>query len=420
MSTIAVIGLGYVGLPLAVALAQKHRVTGFDIDAERIRELNDGYDRTGEISPETLKQGRANWRSNPASMKGADIFIVTVPTPVDEKNEPDLTAIVSASQSVGRELQPGAVVIYESTVWPGLTEEICAPELESASGLKCGRDFHLGYSPERINPGDSQHTLHTITKIVAGESPEIARRVAALYGSINGGNIHIAPDIRTAEAAKVIENAQRDINIAFVNEVAQICHKLELSSADVLEAAGTKWNFLPFTPGLVGGHCIGVDPYYLAHRAKKAGHQPKVILAGRQINDSMVEFVSNHIDARLPKSGAKILVLGLTFKKNVRDLRNSLVAKVIQELRAKGHIVDVHDPLADGAEARELYGIELLADIQDAQRYDCLVGAVGHDLYGTINAAQIARLLNEDGLLADIAGMWRSMALPAGLHRWQL
>ncbi len=420
MSIIAVIDLGYVGLPLAMALAGEHDVTGFDIDAERIRELNDGYDRTGEISPDTLKQGRAKWRSDPAAMKVAEFFIVTVPTPVDEKKEPDLTAIVAASQSVGRELQPGSIVIYESTVWPGLTEEICAPELESASGLKSGRDFHLGYSPERINPGDSRHTLNTITKIVAGESPEIARRIAALYGSINGGNIHVAPSIRTAEAAKVIENAQRDINIAFVNEVAQICHKLDLSSADVLEAAGTKWNFLKFTPGLVGGHCIGVDPYYLAHRAKQAGHQPEVILAGRQINDSMVEFVSSHIAARLTASGAEILVLGLTFKKNVSDLRNSLVAKVIHELRAKGHTVDVHDPHADGAQARALYGIELLADIQDSGRYDCVVGAVGHDRYSTIDAAQIAGLLKDGGLLVDIAGMWRDLALPAGLRRWQL
>ena len=420
MSTIAVIGLGYIGLPLAVALAGKHDVTGFDIDADRIRELNDRHDRTGEISPESLKQAGAKWDSNPAAIRGVEYFIVTVPTPVDENNEPDLTAIVAASQSVGRELQPGAIVIYESTVWPGLTEEICAPELERASGLKCGHDFHLGYSPERINPGDSEHTLNRITKIVAANSPKIAQRLAALYGSINDGNIHIAPDIRTAEAAKVIENAQRDINIAFVNEVAQICHKLNLSSADVLAAAGTKWNFLKFTPGLVGGHCIGVDPYYLAHRAKLAGHQPEVILAGRHINNGMVEFVSDQIDARLSASPAEILVLGLTFKKNVPDLRNSLVAKVVDELKAKGHKVDVHDARADSGDARALYGIELLADIPDAGHYDCLVGAVGHQRYGAIDAAQIERLLRDGGLLADIAGMWRALVLPAGLRRWQL
>ena len=420
MSTIAVIGLGYVGLPLAVALAEKHDVIGFDIDAERISELNDGHDRTGEVSPETLNRGRAKWHSNSAAIKGVEYFIVTVPTPVDENKEPDLTAIVAASECVGRELQPGAIVIYESTVWPGLTEEICAPELERASGLKRGMDFHLGYSPERINPGDSQHTLSTITKIVAGESPEITQRIAALYGSINGGNIHIAPNIRTAEAAKVIENSQRDINIAFVNEVAQICHKLDISSADVLEAAGTKWNFLNFTPGLVGGHCIGVDPYYLAHRAKQVGHPPKMILAGREINDGMAEFVSSQIAARLPPSGAKILVLGLTFKKNVPDLRNSLVARVIHMLRAKGHSVEVHDPHADPGEAQALYGIELSADLPAEERYDCVVGAVAHDDYSMLNAPRVTALLQEGGLLADIAGMWRSLTLPPGLQRWQL
>ncbi|MDP6591397.1 MAG: nucleotide sugar dehydrogenase, partial [Alphaproteobacteria bacterium] len=393
MSNIAVIGLGYVGLPLAVALAGQHDVTGFDVKAERIRELNEGYDRTGEISPEALKEAGAKWHSSPAAMKGCEIFIVTVPTPVDEKNEPDLTAILAASRSVGREIQRGAIVIYESTVWPGLTEEICASELEGASGLTCGEDFHLGYSPERINPGDSRHTLKSITKIVAADTPEIARQIAALYGSINGGNIHIAPNIRTAEAAKVIENAQRDINIAFVNEIAQICHKLDLSSADVLEAAATKWNFLEFTPGLVGGHCIGVDPYYLAHRAKQAGHQPAMILAGRQINDGMAEFVCDHIDAKLGAPGGDILVLGVTFKKNVPDLRNSQVARVIHELRAKGHSVEAHDPHADAGEARALYGIELLADIPDAGRYECIVGAVGHDRYASLDAARIAGLL---------------------------
>ena len=420
LSTIAVIGLGYVGLPLAIALATKHDVIGFDIDATRIGELNRGHDRTGEVSPDGLDQGKATWSTKSADIRGAEFFIVTVPTPVDENKDPDLKAIVAASECVGRELQPGAIVIYESTVWPGLTEEICAPALERASRLKRGVDFYLGYSPERINPGDSEHTLTTITKIVAGESPEIAQRVAALYGSINGGNIHVAPDIRTAEAAKVIENAQRDINIAFVNEVAQICHKLDISSADVLEAAGTKWNFLNFTPGLVGGHCIGVDPYYLAHRAKLAGHQPEVILAGRQINDSMAEFVSSRINARLPAAGATVLVLGLTFKKNVPDLRNSLVATVVQGLQSKGHTVEVHDPHADRGEAQTLYGIELLANLPEAARYDCVVGAVAHDLYGTLDPGYFFTLLRERGLVADIAGMWQGVALPAGLQRWQL
>ena len=420
MSTIAVIGLGYVGLPLAVALAEKHDVIGFDIDSKRIHELNNGHDRTGEVSLEILNRGRAKWHSNSTAIRGVEFFIVTVPTPVDENKKPDLTAIVAASECVGRELQSGAIVIYESTVWPGLTEDICAPELERSSGLVRGSDFHLGYSPERINPGDNQHTLHSITKIIAGDSPETTQRIAALYGSINGGNIHIAPNIRTAEAAKVIENAQRDINIAFVNEVAQICHKLRISSADVLEAAATKWNFLNFTPGLVGGHCIGVDPYYLAHRAKQVGHPPKVILAGREINDGMAEFVSSQIASRLPLSGSNILVLGLTFKKNVPDLRNSLVARVVHMLRVKGHSVEVHDPHADPGEAQEIYGIKLLADLSNAESYDCVVGAVAHDDYSLLNAPRIAGLLHDGGLLADVAGMWRNLTLPPGLQRWQL
>ena len=420
MSRIAVIGLGYVGLPLSVALAEHHSIIGFDIDAERIDQLRRGHDRTDEISPARLDGAGIEWSSESGAMRGAEYFIVTVPTPVDDRNIPDLSAILAASRTVGAELQPGAIVIYESTVWPGLTEEECAPVLERASGLKCGQDFNLGYSPERINPGDKEHTLRTIVKIVAGDTPEIAARIAALYGAINGGNIYVAPDIRTAEAAKVIENAQRDINIAFVNEVAQICHKLGLSSAEVLQAAGTKWNFLNFTPGLVGGHCIGVDPYYLAHRAEQAGHRPAVILAGRQINDSMGEFVASHIAEKMPASGGRILVLGLTFKKNVPDLRNSLVADIVRLLKAAGHHVDVHDPLADAAIAKTLYGINLLSDFAGAERYDCVAGAVAHDSYSDMTSEQIADLLREDGLMADIAGMWRTLELPAGLRRWQL
>lgn len=420
VSTIAVIGLGYVGLPLTVALAEAHDVIGFDISSMRIEELCRDYDRTGEVSKEALANLRATLTADPDAIAGADYFIVTVPTPVGADKEPDLTAVLAASRLVGEQLAPGAVVIYESTVWPGLTEEECAPLLEQTSGLTWQKDFHLGYSPERINPGDNNHTLASITKIVAGDTPEVAQRLAELYGAINGGNIHIAPDIRTAEAAKAIENAQRDINIAFVNEVAQICHKLDIVSADVLAAASTKWNFLDFTPGLVGGHCIGVDPYYLAHRARQAGHEPKVILTGRHTNDSMVTFVCNEINQRLTDEAANILVLGLTFKKNVPDLRNSLVAEIVHTLSAAGHQIDVHDPHADTAEAAAIYGITLAVEIPHAKRYDCLIGAVDHDSYGKIGAADIARLLNEDGLLADIAGLWRGTELPHGLRRWQL
>ena len=420
MSTIAVIGLGYVGLPLAVALAEKHDVIGFDISEGRIAELRRGHDRTDEVSETALETLRATLTAEADAIAGADFFIVTVPTPVGADKEPDLTAVRAASRLVGERLAPGAVVVYESTVWPGLTEEECAPVLEQASGLTWRKDFHLGYSPERINPGDSRHTLASITKIVAGDTPEIAQRLAELYGAVNGGNIHIAPDIRTAEAAKVIENAQRDINIAFVNEVAQICHKLGIASADVLAAAGTKWNFLDFTPGLVGGHCIGVDPYYLAHRARLAGHAPEVILAGRHMNDSMAGFVAGAIAERLPEAEAEILMLGLTFKKNVPDLRNSLVADVVHTLRDAGHRVDVHDPHADAAEAKALYDIALEAKIPDGKRYDCLIGAVGHDSYDALGGVGIARLLKEGGLLADIAGLWREIELPEGLRRWQL
>lgn len=420
INKIAVIGLGYVGLPLAVALAEHHNVVGYDISVERINQLRDGYDRTNEIPSDQLGAANIEYCSEPGATEGAEFFIVTVPTPVDKENKPDLTAILAASQTVGGQIKPGAIVIYESTVWPGLTEEICAPALERASGLKHGEGFHLGYSPERINPGDHEHTLRTIMKIVAGDAPDITERIAALYGSINNGNIYVAPDIRTAEAAKVIENAQRDINIAFVNEVAQICHKLGISSAEVLKAAGTKWNFLNFTPGLVGGHCIGVDPYYLAHRAEELGHRPEVILAGRQINDSMGAFVSDHIaDLLAPESG-RILVLGLTFKKNVPDLRNSLVGEIVHRLQAKGHIVDVHDPLADYAEAKAIYGIDLLTEIDAGLAYDCVAGAVAHDSYSEMTAIEIAGLLQTNGLMADIAGMWRSLELPKGLRRWEL
>jgi UDP-N-acetyl-D-galactosamine dehydrogenase len=420
MATIAVIGLGYVGLPLAVAFAEKHEVVGFDIDAARIDELIRSHDRTGEIAPTALAILRDRLSSDPAAIGSAEYLIVTVPTPVNVDKEPDLTAVLAASRLVGEHMGPNSVVVFESTVWPGLTEEVCAPEIERASGLTWRKDFHLGYSPERINPGDSEHRLGNITKIVAGDTPEIAERLAALYGSINGGNIHVAPDIATAEAAKVIENAQRDINIAFVNEVAQICHKLGLSSAEVLAAAGTKWNFLDFKPGLVGGHCIGVDPYYLAHRARELGHEPEVILAGRQINDSMAGFVAGEIAERLAERNADILVLGLTFKKNVPDLRNSLVAEVIRILGAAGHRVAVHDPHADAVEAKALYDVELLTEVPREGAYGCLIGAVAHDAYAALDGAHLAGLLAANGLVADIAGLWRGIKLAPGLRRWEL
>ena len=322
---IAVIGLGYVGLPLAVALSDHFETLGYDIDALRIDELKGGRDRTGELSPARLAAARLDLTADADDIRGSDIFIVAVPTPLNAEKRPDLGAVLAASRTVGARLGSGAIVVYESTVWPGVTEDICLPVLEGASRLAAGADFHVGYAPERMNPGDPEHGIAHITKVVAGQTPEIAERLAALYGAVNGGNVFVARDIRTAEAAKVIENAQRDINIAFINEVAQIFCTLGLSTHDVLDAARTKWNFLDFTPGLVGGHCIGVDPYYLAHRAVEVGHDPQIILAGRRTNDAMGAFIVKQIARRLEAPEGPVLVLGITFKENVPDVRNSQV-----------------------------------------------------------------------------------------------
>ncbi len=424
-SKIAVIGLGYVGLPLAVALARRHEVVGFDTDSGRIAELGQGRDRTGEIAPEMLGESRAVFSGDAEAMRGADIFIITVPTPVDLDNRPDLGAVRGACATVGAVMGKGAIVVLESTVYPGVTEEVCGPDLEIASGLACGVDFFLGYSPERINPGDTVHTVDRITKVVAGQTPDVAARLAAMYGAITEGGTFIARDIRTAEAAKVIENAQRDINIAFVNEITMIFNRLGLSVHDVLEAAGTKWNFLDFRPGLVGGHCIGVDPYYLAHLAQRRGHHPEIILAGRRINDGMGDYVAECIDRELRRQGTsggpiRALVLGLTFKENVPDLRNSKVVDLVGGLRDRGYVVDIHDAQADAAEAAAIYGVELLGDLGAASGYHCVVGAVPHDLYRGFTAKTFKRLLAPEGLVADVKGMWREASLPKGIRRWEL
>ncbi|MCZ6720714.1 MAG: nucleotide sugar dehydrogenase [Proteobacteria bacterium] len=422
-SRIAVVGLGYVGLPLAVALAGRYSVVGYDLDPERVEELTQGRDRTGEIEKEILGTGPLEFSSDPGRMAGADLFIITVPTPVDANNEPDLSAIHEACRSVGRELRPGAIVVLESTVWPGVTEDICGPDLARASGLECGKDFFLGYSPERINPGDRRHNIDSITKVIAGQTPEVVEILKRVYGSITKMNVFIAKDIKTAEAAKVIENTQRDLNIAFVNEIAQIFHKLGLSTHDVLEAAATKWNFLDFTPGLVGGHCIGVDPFYLAYWAKEIGHDSEIILAGRRTNDGMGEFIADQIAGRIgrPVPGeASLLVLGLTFKENVPDLRNSKVIDVIEGLRRRGFTVEVHDPMADPKEAAALYGITLQEDLEGAGRYRCVIGAVAHDSYRGFTTETFRSLLLPGGLLADIKGIWRGIALPEGIERWEL
>jgi UDP-N-acetyl-D-galactosamine dehydrogenase len=411
---IALVGLGYVGLPLAVALARSFPTVGYDIDRGRIAELRRGHDRTREVAADRLA---IEISDEPAILDDRDVYIVTAPTPVDEQNRPDLAAVRSASETVGLHLGRNAVVVFESTVYPGVTEEVAGPILETVSGLKAGRDFYLGYSPERINVGDPAHGLSKIPKVVAGQTPEVTRLLERIYGTV-AASIFVARDIRTAEAAKVIENAQRDINIAFINEVSMIFERLGLSVHDVLEAAGTKWNFHRYTPGLVGGHCIGIDPYYLAHAAAEAGLDPQVILAGRRINDGMGAFFADRIwDALGSRKGARVLVLGLTFKENVPDLRNSKVVDLVRRLESLGAEVAVHDPLGDPKEADDHYGLVLASDLAPFSGFDAIVGAVAHDGY---RDADLGRLLRPGGLVADIKGIWRGRALPAGLRRWAL
>jgi UDP-N-acetyl-D-galactosamine dehydrogenase len=418
---IAVIGLGYVGLPLAIALARHFPLVGFDIDRNRVDQLHKGHDRTGEVESRALRASTMRYASDPAAIAGSDIFIVTVPTPVDAQNEPDLSPVRSACRTVGAAIKPGAVIVFESTVYPGVTEDVCGPILAEISGLRQGVDFFLGYSPERINPGDREHTVDRITKVVAGETPEITKVLADIYGKVTTGGVFQAASIRVAEAAKVIENAQRDINIAFINEVTLIFQRLGLSVNDVLEASATKWNFLNFRPGLVGGHCIGVDPYYLARCAIDSGHHPEIILAGRRVNDAMGGYIAETIAKLLKSDGpADILVLGLTFKENVPDLRNTKVVDIIAGLRAKGHRVIVHDPLADPEEARTHYGEALRTSLDDAGQFDCVIGAVAHAPYAGFTQETFATLVRPGGLVADIKGMWRRTPMPEGIRFWQL
>ena len=418
---LSVVGLGYVGLPLAVALARHYPVTGFDIDRSRIAELEAGLDRTGEVARAALADSALSLSCDPAALDGSDLFIVTVPTPVDQANEPDLTAVLAASRLIGAALRPGAVVVYESTVYPGVTEGICGPALEAASGLRCGVDFKLGYSPERINPGDRAHRVESITKVVAGQTAEVTELLAEVYGSINGGKIFRAADIKTAEAAKVIENAQRDINIAFINEVTVIFNLLGLSVHDVLAAARTKWNFLDFKPGLVGGHCIGVDPFYLAYCAEQLGHDPEVILSGRRTNEGMGRFVAERVAAELSgRPAGRVLVLGLTFKENIPDIRNSKVVDLISGLRAAGHEVEVHDPLADAGLAKAEHGLDLMTSLDGADAYDCVVAAVAHAPYRAFDGAVLETLLTPGGLVFDLHDIWRDVSLSPGVRRLTL
>ena len=417
---IAVIGLGYVGLPLAVALADHFEVVGIDIDEARIEELRRGHDRTREIAAERLAKSAIRLTTRAEDAAGTDLFIVTVPTPVDGANRPDLRPLMGATRTVAALLEQGrrATVVYESTVYPGVTEDICGPELERLSGLSRGADFRLGYSPERINPGDTVHRVDVITKVVSAEDSETLDLLAEVYGAINGGNIYRAASIKAAEAAKVIENAQRDINIAFMNELAQIFAKLDLSIWDVLDAARTKWNFLPFEPGLVGGHCIGVDPYYLAHRAQELGHWPQVVLAGRETNDGMGAWIADRLHERLGAERSEILVLGLTFKENVPDLRNSRVIDIVRRLEWLGHRVDVADPMADRAEARHEYGLELVE--VGARRYRMIVGAVAHEAYRGLDIEALEAMLEPGGTVADIKRLWSLPKTGTPFKTWSL
>ena len=391
---IAIIGLGYVGLPLAHAFSSKYKVVGFDIARWRIDELRNGVDRTLELSSQQLKEAISNnmkFTNLLEDIADCNIYIVTVPTPIDKHKKPDLTPLIKASESIGKVLKKDDIVIYESTVYPGATEEDCVPILEKFSGLKFNQDFYCGYSPERINPGDKEHTVTKILKVTSGSTPKIGEKINDLYASVITAGTHLAPSIRVAEAAKVIENSQRDINIAFVNELAMIFGKLGIDTNAVLDAAGTKWNFLPFKPGLVGGHCIGVDPYYLTHKAQEIGYNPEIILAGRRLNDNMGIFVANQVIKLMIKrgkriEGSKVLVLGITFKENCPDIRNSRVIDVISELQDFGCNVDVSDYWADKDEVQREYNIELKKDTQiDIESYDGIVLAVAHDEYKSLD-----------------------------------
>lgn len=403
--TIAVIGLGYVGLPLAVAFGKQRKTIGFDINASRVSALNNGVDSTKEVDADELAEAKhLSFTHDASALREAKIFIVTVPTPIDKNRRPDLGPLVAASTTVGAVLKPGDLVIYESTVYPGCTEEDCVPVLERISGLKFNTDFFCGYSPERINPGDKKHRLPDIKKVTSGSTPEIAQKVDALYREIIVAGTHLAPSIKVAEAAKVIENCQRDVNISFVNELALIFDRMDIDTREVLEAAGTKWNFLPFQPGLVGGHCIGVDPYYLTHKSDELGYTPQVILSGRSVNDNMGVFVANKVVKLLIQKkhavhGTKALLMGITFKENCPDIRNSKAIDIVRELKEFGVQVDVCDPWADPAEVKSEYGIEL---VEPNQAYDAVILAVNHQEF---MHKDLKPLIRENSVVFDVKGV---------------
>jgi len=416
---IVVVGLGYVGLPLAIALADHFETIGIDIDTQRIDELRSGTDRTHEIEEAELRQSTLQLTSSPEGCRGADIFIVTVPTPVDVANRPDLGAVLSATRMIAALIEPERrpTIVYESTVYPGVTEEICGPEIEKVGGLRRGHDFRLGYSPERINPGDKQHTITEITKVIAGEDPEVLEQLARIYGAVTRGGVFRAASIKVAEAAKAIENAQRDINIAFMNEITQIFARIDISTWDVLAAARTKWNFLAFEPGLVGGHCIGVDPYYLSHLAQQHGHIPQLILAGRKTNDDMGSWIADALHDRRGKAGTA-LVLGLTFKENVPDLRNSRSFDLVRRLKWLGHEVFVSDPIASAEEIEREHGLALVEP--DGRSFDLVIGAVAHRHYRDIPDDKLLAMIAPGGTLADLRAIWRDRAIASEIDHWTL
>jgi UDP-N-acetyl-D-galactosamine dehydrogenase len=421
---IAVIGLGYVGLPLAVALSKKADVVGFDVNARRVAELKQGIDKTKEVDPSELQGSSLEVTTEAAELAECSIYIVTVPTPIDEANRSDFTAMLKACDVVGSVLSQDAVVVFESTVYPGVTEEICGPALERASKLKCGTDFMLGYSPERINPGDKQHSLEKITKVVAGQDAETLSRIANIYGAIIEAGIHQAPSIKVAEAAKVLENTQRDVNIALMNEVSKICDLVGIRSHDVLAAAGTKWNFLKFHPGLVGGHCIGVDPYYLTAKAEELGYHPEVILSGRRINDSMGSYVAQRLIKLLsqhdrPLKDLRVGILGLTFKENVPDIRNSKVVDIYRELQSFGLDPLVHDPLADPQVVHQEYSVQL-SSRDEFIDLDALILAVSHLPYMQLDASEFDPMLGSNGIFVDVKSCISPTSLREDIVYWSL
>lgn len=423
---IGVVGLGYVGLPVAVAFGQKYPVVGFDVSKQRIKELKQNIDYNSEVLPEEFKKTEIEFITNAEKLEACDFIIVAVPTPISKVKHPELTPLIRASETVGANLQPGAIVVYESTVYPGVTEEICLPILEKFSGLVAGEDFFVGYSPERINPGDKEHTFTNIVKVVSGQDKKTLEIIAGVYGSVVEAGVHRASSIKVAEAAKVIENTQRDLNIALMNELAIIFNRLGIDTNDVLEAAATKWNFLRFTPGLVGGHCIGVDPYYLTFKAESTGYHPQVILAGRRINDGMGQFIATSLVKQMilkgiAVPGARVTVLGLTFKENVSDLRNSKVVDIISELKEFGVEVQVTDPLTDSGEAQKEYGVQFLPLDELQAAADAVVLAVPHREYLDMGWRGVLALLSGgQGVVADVKGVLDVAAKPEQVMLWRL